>query len=132
MKEIKLPSGATLKISHVDFEDAWDLYQAICEEMKSTQFSSEVEMSTLVKDIVLTSFSSQKICGKVIKCFKRCTYDNGKGDLKIDNQTFESEEARQDYVMVLVEVCEYAIVPFIKHLYAVYSRTLLAITKSPK
>jgi hypothetical protein len=113
-KEVTLPSGAMLVIGHTPFAESLALNEAVIEELKSISFTSQTEMGTLYKDLFCVGFSSKKIKDALWQCFKRCTYDSGKGALKIDKDTFEPEEARQDYPEVCMEVAKANIVPFVK------------------
>lgn len=127
MKEINLPSGAILKITLAPFSDSKALYQAILEEIKSIEFTSTTDMSNVFKNVACATFSSKKIENSLDVCFKRCTYDFGKGDLRIDSQTFEREESRIDYIPVCSAVIEENITPFLKSLFAEFQRFMLKI-----
>lgn len=72
------------------------------------------------KDIFCTGFSSKKIEKALGACLKRCTYN----DLKIDENTFEPEEARQDYLPVLFEVLGEVIRPFLSSLIALLPQAI--------
>jgi hypothetical protein len=80
-----------------------------------------------VKDLLLRSFASKQIEACLWVCFQKCQYNNGNGDLKIDKDTFEKQESRQDYVNVCIEVAEENISPFVKSLYAVWLQTVTMI-----
>lgn len=129
MKEIKLPSGAILKISLSPFADSKALYQAILEEFKSVPVSGKSDLAELFKNVVCTGFSSKKVEMCLETCFKRCIYNCGNGDLKIDRDTFEPEKNREDYIQVCIEVAKENITPFLKSLFAEY-RQFMAITPS--
>ena len=131
MKEMKLPSGAILKIGLSPFSDAKELCQAVLKEVKKLEFSSKTEMSTLYKEIFCAGFSSKNIEKYLWKCMQRCTYNDGKGDLKIDDQTFESVTAREDYMSVCIEVAKENIMPFMKSLYAEFQRILATVESTP-
>jgi hypothetical protein len=72
----------------------------------------------LLRDIICAGFSSPGIEAALEPCMKRCLY-NGK---KIDQDTFEPEETRQDYSAVCLEVALYNILPFTKGLPYVFKR----------
>lgn len=122
--EHKLRSGNTLKINNIPFSEAKALYQALLSEAKDFEFSSKDEFGQLVKNIFCVGFSSAAVEQKLNDVFKRCQYCDKRGDLKIDNDTFEPMEARADYVevctVIVKEVCD----PFLNGLYA-ESKTLL-------
>lgn len=122
MKEIKLPSGAVLKITPSPFKAAKALYQAILKEGRGVEVSTKTEMSTLFKDLFCTGFSSPQIEECLWACFQRCTYNGGNGDLRISDDTFEPIQARDDYFTVCVEVAKENVGPFVKSLYAEYQR----------
>jgi hypothetical protein len=112
---VKLPSGAELKISSAPFADAKALYQAVLAEAKSirVEFATEVDMN-LLKDIACLALSSKTIEDAVNVCMKRALY-NGKN---VSQDTFEPEEAREDYIPAVIEVTRVNITPFMKSLYA--------------
>jgi hypothetical protein len=125
LKQVKLDSGATLGITPSPFLDAKDLYQAVLRELRGIPIKTKDELGELFKNFFVVGFSSLDVERCLWKCFERCTYDGGKGALKIDKDTFEPVEARQDYMKVCLEVARENIDPFVKSLYAEY-RTLLA------
>lgn len=121
MIEKKLPSGATLKITVAPFHDAKALYQACLEELKFLKVDPNDEIDVnLFKDLFCAALSSKKIEVALKECLKRVTYN----DLKIDEQTFEPVEARQDYILVCFEVAKENIAPFAKSLYAEFAPIL--------
>lgn len=120
MREVKLPSGAILKVTPSPFPVSKALYQALLRECKPMAISSGMEMASLFKDIFCIGFSSPEIEACVWECFKRCTYNAGKGEFKIDADTFEPVERRDDYIKVCVEVAKENVLPFLKSLYAEY------------
>lgn len=124
MKEVKLLSGAILKITPAPFEDARNLYQALLEELKPLQISSKTEMASIYKDLFCIGFSSKKIEACLWECFKKVIYHDKRGALKIDKDTFEPIEARDDYMKVCMEVAKENVLPFAKSLYAEYGRFL--------
>lgn len=131
MTEIKLPSGAILKITLAPFADAKALYQSVLEEIKDVEINSRSDMANVFKNIACVGFSSKKIEACLETCFKRCTYNCGKGDLKIDKDTFESSESRGDYMGVCMAVAKENILPFMKSLYAEYQQFLAIIPSVP-
>lgn len=128
MKEIKLPSGATLKISVIPFAAAKALYQAILEEARSVKFDASTDMASVIKELVCVGFSSKKVEVTLWECMKRCLYNSGNGDLKIDDSTFEPATARQDYSLICLEVIMECISPFMKGLSAELGRVITMIT----
>lgn len=129
-REVKLPSGAVLKVQPAPFTDAKALYQAVLAEAKGVEISKEIDMGNLLKTILMSAFSSPRIESTLWVCFQNCTYNTGTpgaGDLKIDKDTFEPVAARGDYTTVCMEVGEENISPFVKSLYAVWRHALLTI-----
>lgn len=114
---VVLPSGAELKITPAPFVEAKALYQSFLAEMKSLKLDPKAEVDVnFWKDIACTALASKQIEQAIEVCMKRATY---KG-LKIDGNTFEPIEARDDYFTVLFEVAKVNIQPFTKSLYAQY------------
>lgn len=131
-REVKLPSGAILKVQPAFFADAKALYQAILDELKSVHVGSHIEMASVVKDMCCIAFSSPKVEAALWPCLARCTYNSGtSGDLRIDAKTFEPVAAREDYTQVCMEVAEENIRPFVKSLFAVFQRFLGMIDAIP-
>lgn len=128
MREVKLPSGAVLKIGVAPFETSRSLYQVVLEEAKAILVTTKLEMASVYKDLFCIGFSSKKIENALWECLKYCTYNNGKtGELKIDKDTFEPISAREDYLNVCIEVAKDNIAPFVKSLYAEYEQALQMI-----
>lgn len=117
MEEIKLPSGAKLRLSPAPFTAAKDLYQAVLSEMKGLEVNAKDEMDVnFFKNIVCSGFSSKEIEDKLWVCLERCLYDGS----KITEETFEPIKAREDYFTVQFEVAKVNLMPFMKSLYAKY------------
>lgn len=132
MREVKLPSGAVLKIGAAPFAVAKALYQAVLNELKAIQIDSKTQVASIYKDLFCVGFSSKEIEACLWECFKKCTYNDGRGDLRIDDQTFEPIERRDDYMQVCMEVAKENILPFGKSLYAEYQKALTMIEDTPK
>lgn len=131
MKEVKLPSGAVLKMTPSPFAVSKALYQQLLREAKGLQISSKMEIGSLYKELFCIGLSSEAVEKCLWECFKRCTYNAGNGDLKIDESTFEPVERRDDYLMVCMEVAKENVLPFGKSLYAEYQRILAMIENVP-
>lgn len=117
MQEYKLPSGAKLRITLAPFKEGKELYQAILKEFKSLKVSEKDQIDVnMFKDIFCTLLSSNEIESAILKCAERCLYDNS----KINDETFEDENARQDYIETLYLIAEANIRPFVKALFAKY------------
>ncbi len=131
MREIKLNSGAILKLKPAAFAVSKALYQALLKEMKAISISTQTEMATLYKDLFCVGFSSPEIEACLWECMKRCTYNSGTGDLKIDAETFEPVARRDDYVKVCIEVSKENVLPFFKSLYAEFLEGQLTAVPTP-
>ena len=106
MKEVKLPSGAVLKITPSPFATAKALYQTLLKEGRSIAVSSKTDLASIYKDLFCIGFSSPEVEAALWECMKRCTYDNGNGEFKIDDKTFEPLSSRDDYLSVCMEVAK--------------------------
>jgi len=123
---MKLPSGAELEITLSPFATSRALFQAILDESKLLKLDPKADVDVnLLKDLFCTFLSSKKIEACIWECMKRATY-NG---LKITEDTFEPEAARDDYFSVCFETTKANILPFTKSLYAQYGH-ILAILKN--
>lgn len=128
-KEVTLPSGAILKITLSPFAISKALYIAVLEETKGLHIDPEAEVDTnLFKDMFCVGFSSKKIEAALDKCMERALY-NG---LRITNDTFEPEEAREDYLSVCWEVAYANLLPFTKSLSRQFSAILATLPKLPE
>lgn len=116
MREVTLDNGVLLRIGTIPFEDAKSLYQAILEEARGISLDPNQEIVGknihLWKDVLCVALSSKKVEAKLWKCFEQVRY----GELKIDKDTFEPEEARGEYFTVCWEVTRDAVAPFLKSL----------------
>jgi len=129
-REVELPSGAKLKVSPASFAESKALYQAVLDDLGSVQFSGKTEIPVLVKEIIRIAYASKRVEEALAPCMAKCVYNNGvSGDLKIDKDTFEPIQSREDYPLVCLEVAQENITPFMKSLYAVFLRVLSTIEK---
>lgn len=119
--EVDMPSGAKLKVTPADYKVSWSLFQSLIEIAKDLKIDLNMlknfdlkrqECLEAVKDLVCSGLSSKKVEACLADCMKRALYN----DLKIDNQTFDADEARGDYIMVCVEVAKANLLPFLKTL----------------
>lgn len=127
MKHVKLPSGRTLTITLASFPVSRSLYQAFLGEVKGLKLDAGASLDVnFFKDIVCTALESKNIENAVWECMKRCLID----DKKIDVNSFEEADNRDDYFMVMMEVCKENIQPFTKSLYAQYGHLLEMVSTS--
>lgn len=118
MKEVQLPSGAVLKTEPAPFAAAKALYQALLKEARSISIVDGNDLGEIVKNAFCAGFSSAEVEACLTECMKRCTYRMGPGhpDMKIDKDTFEPVDSRQDYLAVSTEVIKQNVGPFVKSL----------------
>ena len=114
MREVKMPSGATLKITPAPFSESKALYQALLREVKGIPINKDMPMVELYKSLYTSAFSSAEVEKALWPCMSRCLYN----DLKVTPDTFEPVEARQDYEQVCIEVAKENAGPFANRLYA--------------
>lgn len=125
-KDFDLPSGSKLKVTPGSFEEGKELLRVVMEEAKGLHLQMDREVDfNLLKDIFCVGFSSKKIDAALAPCLKRCLYDG----TKIDKDTFEPIDKRQDYLEVLFNVAQENIAPFTKSLYAKFAATLEKLAK---
>lgn len=118
---IKLPSGAELQITLSPFSVGKELFKTCSKDLVPLRLDMNAHVDgNFYKDVFLTLVSSDNVEKCVWKCMERCLYNKQ----RITEDTFESEEARGDYLDVMFEVAKANIMPFTKHLYARYSHIL--------
>ena len=126
MQEIKLPSGAILKITQPTFTEAKELYQAVLEELRTLEILNVTELDfNFFKNLFCMGFSSKKVERCLEICLKRCLYN----DMKFDSDTFEPEEARGDHLTVMSEVAFSVLHPFFKNLTQLFQNLTDKISK---
>lgn len=131
-KEVKLPSGAVLKLASAPFATSKALYQALLKEMKAVNIGSKGELGDTMKNIMCAGFSSPEVERCLEACMGHCLYDDGKGRCaKIDKDTFEPLAAREDYTSVCIEVAQENVSPFGKSLFALYCQMLASAESTP-
>ncbi len=132
MREVKLPSGATLKLAPAPFKDAKALYQALLAELRTVSIDagdkSAAELyASVYKDLFCIGFSSKAIEACIWKCLERCLYN----DFKVNEDTFEPVAARDDYMVVCMEAVKENVGPFAKSLFAEYKRVTATTASTP-
>lgn len=117
LKEFKLPSGAVLKYNLAPFTDSRDLYQSILKEAQNIgfNFNDDIDIN-FIKNIICVLLSSKDIERAIWKCFEKALYNGN----RITSETFEEEEARQDYFDCMTQIAWANILPFMKGLFAKY------------
>lgn len=127
MQAVTLPSGAILKIGLAPFKDSKALYQAVLAEGPSIKIESTDQAENAIKDLFCVMLSSSKIEAALKPCLERSLY-NGK---KIDENSFEPKDARQDYIEACYLVAKANIEPFIVSLFARFSQVKDLINANP-
>jgi len=142
MKNIPLSSGATLGFQLARFNDGMNLFNATFKELVGVsvgQQASSFDLAALfqmdisqLKDIVIKVATSDKVQEAIWKCMESCTYQgvNDSAGIKITKNTFESEDARADFLLVVWEVATLNLVPFFKNLGSLLSSPSKAMTGS--
>jgi hypothetical protein len=126
-KKHKLPSGKMLLVTPATFIYSKNLYQAFLEELKMVKVDMKTEIDiNMFKDLFCSVLASKKIEECLWACMDRVTYD-GK---KIDEDTFEDIEAREDYIEISIEVAKANIMPFTKTLMQQYRPQLEKLVSS--
>jgi hypothetical protein len=127
-KEVTLESGATLIMSDVPFAEARELEVAVASEFRKLKLDPQAEIDVnFIKDIALTAVSSKEIELALWKCLGRCTYNGN----RIKKETFEPDEAREDFHQVCLEVAQHTLAPFMKNLFARLKPFIQMVKKSP-
>jgi hypothetical protein len=121
MPSVLLKSGNTLEVSQADFKSAWELTQAIANELKvSLKEIGEVkdvqQLMGMDAGILFSSImqlvSSKQVETSLWRCAVRCTL-NG---VKVGPDLFEDERHRGDFLPTAIEVIKANVVPFMKGL----------------
>lgn len=130
-----LDSGATLEVTMCPFQEGNKLLKAVMKEAESVKVVLGIKGKTLkdiadleltddvldtVKNIVARLLSSDEIEAALWVCLGRATYNNK----KITPETFEDEEARSDYFVVMKEVLGFNLRPFVKNLASLFTGLL--------
>lgn len=124
-----LPSGSKLEITPLPYLKAWGVSQIVLKEiekigldtkeLKSIDFKNLMAVDALnFKNPLCSVLSSDPILEAAKTCMERCTY-NG---LKIDDDTFERIEARQDFLPVVFSVLKENISPFFANLFSFFTK----------
>lgn len=120
-RKVTLPSGAELDIQLRPFAESRALYQAFLEEAKSLKLDPAAEVDVnMWKDLACLALSSKRVEEAIWVCFKGCLYKK----IQISLDTFEPEEAREDYFTVMMEVARENVLPFTKSLFVQYAAVL--------
>lgn len=130
MKEVVFKNGHVLKVMPAPFADAQELLEALSAEAAKIPVVSQGEVGELCKNLICSVISSRAVKSALKKCLIRSTYDGGQGDLKIEDDTWTTFEARENYIDSCTEVIEENVRPFMKSLYALFGRLIGEVQKS--
>jgi len=119
---IELKSGRVLAIGLAPFSVANKLLKTIARELASVSFDMDlgnVDLASIkprdintLKNAAFQLLQSDAVEAALSECMKRCTYE----EQKITPATFETEDARADYLPVAWEVMKANLTPFFKNL----------------
>lgn len=117
---LTLKSGSILEVGIASFSAGTRLMKTVAKELALVNFdlnlSSFSELSgqdvNVLKNAVFQLMQSDSLEAALMECAKKSTY-NGE---KITAQTFEPENARQDYLPVAWEVMKANLAPFFRGL----------------
>jgi len=116
MNEILLKSGAVLVVNMAPFSSSNKLLKVIMRELKTVDLELEnldlakiasQDINTL-KNAVCQLLSSDALEQAVFECMGKCTYNGS----RIVKDTFEPDDARQDYLPCAWEVIKANLRPF--------------------
>lgn len=124
MKEVVLQSGSVLRIGDIPFDTANNLKKAVMRQIQGIPIQSSKQLIDLYKDYLCAAFASNEVETCLWECMKRCTYNNGSGNLKIEKTSFESQVGREDFTEIQIEVGQESLLPFSKPLFAALQRML--------
>lgn len=113
MRLTALPSGAELTVNVAPFKDSKFLFQVMAKEWRGINPAVMVSGEGM-SQMFLSAFSSLDVEKALWPCMGRSLY-NGE---KITPETFEKEEARQDFIPACLEVVAENITPFTKGLFS--------------
>ena len=113
---ITLKNGALLTVSLAPFADANRLLKAIARELALVNFDlgnldlKEISGKDInvLKNAVFQLVQSDAVEAAVLKCAEKCLYNNE----RITADTFNTEDARQNYLRVVWEVIKANLSPF--------------------
>jgi len=119
--ELTTASGAEVRINVADFITSMKLKKAIVEAVKDSDIDiASIDLDKLevgaidsILQVILTADCSEKVNEAIFKCLERCTYNSK----KINKETFEPVEAREDYYEIIIACLKENLTPFFKPLF---------------
>lgn len=125
MADFQVSSGAKVNIKIASFGEVMRFKNAI--QKAFSKSGIKFELSDNISDltqIVMLIDSDDDVFRCLFECLKKCTY-NGE---KITENTFEPEDARQDYYDIVIECLKVNFSPFLKGLASKWN-TLSSVVK---
>jgi hypothetical protein len=119
MKEIKVPSGAEVKLAYGGFQASMNLKRAISEAVTSQGdllkgLDEDSNISEMIP-LVLAADSSERVHDCIFECLKKSTYNKE----KITKNTFdENEDMIQDYYPIVIACIKRNLSPFFPSLFS--------------
>lgn len=136
MQEITLKSGNVLKFSHAPFIDAIRLTNIVAKAFSQRGLDVKIDRDTEISfeglfnknpdafvrglcDVVFEEY----VMTLVFKCAERCLYIKDGVSQKITMDTFEDDEARNDFYEIMYKIAYENVKPFFANLLTVFSQT---------
>ncbi len=133
MKEIELPTGAKLGVDAASFAESHRLVKAIMGAMRGGELPSEAlgvdtdnlgealknpALLTQIVDRVLAVATSDDVEKALMACLGRCTYNGVKITPDLLDEPDVTENIREDYYKVCLEVIKANCAPFFKRTFS--------------
>lgn len=132
IREVALPSGATLKIQPAKFADAKALLTAATSEFRKFELSSQTDLAAVYKELACIGLSSPAVEKALWQCMTSCLYVIGDVTQKVTPELFDDVARRDDFITICSEVAKDNIGPFTKSLFALFSQAQGQNVKSPE
>lgn len=121
---ILLPSGRTLTVNIAPFSVGKKAFKTLARELLLVRLDLDItKIKTvgdldvnILKDAILQCIASDVLELCFFECAAKCLISDGSAQLKVDKDSFEHEDARQDYLFVVWEVMKDNLIPFFKGL----------------
>lgn len=120
--EHKLPSGAVLDVTILDFEKAFEIFQIVSRQIglldldlskidgKSFALTDIMEFKRPLSQVL----ASPELVKVGNKCLEKCTYDG----IKVTTKTWEDVKARGDYLFAMFFALQENVAPFIEGVFS--------------
>lgn len=130
MREVKLESGATLKIYPSTFGDARKLFKVMVAEAQKLEVLS-LTPEQMLESLWKNTLASDAVEQAVQACLVSCVYFRpGQKELKVDEDTFRDQATWSDFLPVCYEVVKENVLPFMKGLSVGFGKMLAEAPKS--